>query len=136
MTTDAATHIITTIIYGLDAVVILELLSDVKIISSIDDVLEKVGRFLSNGSKDLTLTAEKKTLLEGLDDVIVYSNASYPIGETMVLDICSYLTQNKDKFIDNPTIYTLRPVKFMFTEYNRFGTNFISLFPTINDEFS
>jgi len=67
---------------------------------------------------------------------MVYSNASYPIGETTVLNICYYLTQNKDKFIDTPTMYILRPIKSMFTQYNRFGTNFISLSPTINDEFS
>lgn len=114
-----ATHVITTINFGIDLVVILQLPSEVDIITRIDSVLKKIRTILvSNDSTISILTSDENGLLERNISITVYSNVSTFTTLTRISDILYYVNRMKSELnFPHPITYYLYPTIQLHSQY-------------------
>ena len=122
-----ATHLITGVEWGVDLVAILQLPTDTEIVQKIDCVLNKLLSFILHDDVDNTLTPDEEGLLQEIVFTKVYSNVPDLNNLTTVRDVCLRIKENSNGVIDYPVSYILRPIKWLFPQYDGEGTNFIPL---------
>jgi hypothetical protein len=131
--TNVGTHIITGIEWGIYFVVVLQLPSDTNLVTQIDHVLDKVLTILLNDDCACTLTPDEESLLERIGHTKVYSNTPDLNNLTTVCDICRYIKEKPNNVNYYPITYILRPIKWLYTQYNGVGGTFTPLPIDLND---
>jgi GTP-binding protein EngB required for normal cell division len=125
-----ATHVISGICFGIDAVIILEISCDVNI-TLIDCVLSKFRSFLSNDNDNtLALTPNEKNMLKLLKNTTVYSNMPALTNIKKIFDIPQRIAIiKKTPHQCRPITYYLRPLNWLYPQYEGKETPFY-IFPS------
>ncbi|CAF2753086.1 unnamed protein product [Rotaria sp. Silwood2] len=107
-----ATHMITSITFGIDTLVVLQLPSEDTAVNKIDRILEKIrDELLRDKNSILKLTPEDNDLLEKTFNTKVYSNISSLTSLTKVSDVFSQINKIKmNSCCRYPLSYTLQLV--------------------------
>jgi GTP-binding protein EngB required for normal cell division len=125
-----ATHIITSVEWGIDLVVVLQLPLDTDTRKDIDGVLKRMHTCLYCNYNTSSLVSDEESLLQKIIHIKVYSNTPDLCNMTTLYDICRYIEQNKNSTTNNPILYNLRPIQWLYPQYTGI---FISLSPEFND---
>jgi GTPase SAR1 family protein len=106
-----ATHIITGVSWGVDIVIILQLPSDVNMITTIDETLEKYRAFLNDDSLDFRLTRNDLDAYRNIISTKVYSNIPDLTKTTTLHGIFHNITRFKTDVTQHQRLaYTLYPL--------------------------
>jgi GTP-binding protein EngB required for normal cell division len=134
ITQTKATHIITGVDWGINIVVILELPANDDTIMAIDRVLQRLRMFLLCDGNSSPLEPDEKKILKKIVHTRVYSNILDLSSSMALIDVCRYIQQNKDNDVDHPVSYTLRPITWLYPQYNGEGTKFVPLAVDLNHD--
>jgi GTP-binding protein EngB required for normal cell division len=123
-----ATHIVTAVSFGIDAVIVLQLPHDDKAATDIRCVLEKIRVRLQNLDDTSDFTGDHLNVLKKITETKAYSNASELTKMTSLLQICQYINNCK-KTSDTcpPVIYTLQPIEWLYPTEHRFNSSYTLL---------
>ena len=123
-----ATHIITGVSWGINLVVVLQLPSTMKMVKTIDKVLERIRTFLNEGLTGERFSLHDEELLEKIVNINVFSNIPDLRTMTSVFTICQYLHGHNGPFdIYRPLKYFLKPIKCIYPNYIGSDANCVSL---------
>ncbi|CAF3956062.1 unnamed protein product, partial [Rotaria sordida] len=130
-----ATHIITSVNYGIDILVVLQLPSETNFIHGIDHILQKISKSLSNDNDIISLlTTEENDRLRKIINIIVYSNISDLTGLNNMSTLLHKLEIIKKKFNSYPPItYSLQPLAVVYPQYMRNNIKFRILPSELNN---
>ncbi|CAF4082946.1 unnamed protein product, partial [Rotaria sordida] len=130
-----ATHIITSVNYGIDILVVLQLPSETNFIHGIDHILQKISKSLSNDNDIIPLlTTEENDRLRKIINIIVYSNISDLTGLNNMSTLLHKLEIIKKKFNSYPPItYSLQPLAVVYPQYMRNNIKFRILPSELNN---
>ena len=126
------THIITEIEWGIDVVVVLELPSTSDSVGEIDRVLAQVCTVLQNDNDILSLTAEKKNILNKIIHTKVFSNINEISGLSTLYDVYVYIQNNRKSPAKHPVSYGMQPITYLYPQYNDICSKFVTLTPELN----
>ncbi|CAF4430453.1 unnamed protein product, partial [Rotaria sp. Silwood2] len=130
-----ATHIIASIDWGIEAIIIIRLSSNNNIVTQIDKILKKVESILKGASELTTLNSDDARFLGENTTIIVYSNISYLNGMTSMNDICQFINKRNEVYkVFRPLEYTLKPIELFNPQYNRLDSPIIQLESTYNEK--
>ena len=115
-----ATHLINAVSWGIEIVLILQLLSTKKSITEIESILEKV-RCILNGSLQISsLTPDDEIVLQQNTDITVYSNISQLDRMISIRRICEFInTRPANYTVFRPLMYTLEPLELRLPKDSR-----------------
>ena len=135
-TSSAATHVITGVRFGIEAIAIVQLPSDERIVAKVDDLLERLRNALSSDTDVFsTFTTEEMNLLDRMIKMKVYSNipslasliyASHLAGQTARI--------KRDGPFRHHIAYFLLPLDFLYYRSTKPSTNYNALPATIHDQ--
>jgi hypothetical protein len=113
----SATHVISEIIWGVHAVVVLQLLPNQQV--ETDHLLEEICRNLSHDEHCIEMTSEKRALLDQIISTTVYSNIPTLSGMTKLDDIWQRMLELKKNPTEHRRLkYTLSPIQSLDPEQN------------------
>jgi GTP-binding protein EngB required for normal cell division len=113
----SATHIITQIISGIHAVVVLQIPPEQHV--EIDHLLEEICNSLSDNRYPFEMTSNKKALLGQIISTTVYSNIPTLTTITELHDVWQRISQMRDNSIEHrPLKYMLSSIQLFYPDYD------------------
>ncbi|CAF0782225.1 unnamed protein product [Adineta steineri] len=117
-----ATHIITSISWGIDIIVILQLPSDDHLVTMIDDVLEKYRAYLNGDCNEFKLTRIDIKSYTKIADTKIYSNLTNLNERPTLHDIFHSITQHKMNENEHQQLnYVLCPLEQFYSENSNYS---------------
>jgi len=111
-----ATHVITSVEWGIDIAVVLQLPNEMTTMKDIDSILDKIRSFLLGDQMNVVLETNEKNLLRKILNTKIYSNINEIKKLSTLLDICMHMQQNKFTIPERPVSYKIRPIAWLFPE--------------------
>ena len=135
-TTSAATHLITGVRFGIEAIAVLQLPSDQRIVAKIDGLLMRIKNTLSSDPDVFpTFATEEIDLLERLNRIHVYSNTPSLTGVRYLLHLLDHIARiKKHDPLCHPLAYLLQPLDLFHHPSAKPSTSYNALPATIHDQ--
>ena len=135
-TTSAATHLITGVRFGIEAIAVLQLPSVQRIVAKVDDLLERLRNALSSDDDVSSIfTAEEMNLLDRMIKMTVYSNTPSLTGVRYLSHLLEQTARIKVHGPScHPLAYLLQPLDLFHHPSTKPSTSYNALPATIHDQ--
>ena len=122
----SGTHVITTIKWGIDVMVVLELPTSSGAIEEVDRVLNRICDYLKNDNDISSFGIEEKNILNTIYTRI-YSNINEISGLIALYNVCLSIQEMRRNTAKYPISYGVQPIGYLYPQHTNLAAKFVTL---------